>query len=47
MCVWVRGKFDQPEILGKGLSEQVTIELRPKDPQKGYLKQIKQQVQRP
>lgn len=37
MCVWVCGKFDQPEILGKGLSEQVTIELRPKDPQKDYL----------
>lgn len=41
MCVWVCGKFDQPEILGKGLSEQVTIELTPKDPQKDYLKQKK------
>ena len=47
MCVWVCGKFDQPEILGKGLSEQVTIELTPKDPQKDYLKQRKQQVQKP
>ena len=47
MCVWVCRKFDQPEILGKGLSEQVTIELTPKDPQKDYLKQRKQQVQKP
>lgn len=46
VCVWVDGKFAQLEILRKGLSEMVTIELRPKDPQKDYLKEKEEQVQK-